>query len=81
MATLPQTIEEVPTDAEVEIEDVVAEIIPTEDNGHWMYEDMQTQIAYDFINYVTGGDVLWNRAYNGDQNAQEQVTTLLTNWV
>ena len=81
MVTLPQTIEEVPTDAEVEVEDVVAEIISTEDNGHWMYEDMQTQIAYDFINYVTGGDVLWNRAYNGDQNAQEQVTTLLTNWV
>ena len=81
IATLPQTIEEVPTDAEVEIEDVVAEIIPTEETGHWMYEDMQTQIAYDFINYVTGGDVLWNRAYNGDQNAQEQVTTLLTNWV
>ena len=81
IATLPQTIEEVPTDAEVEIEDVVAEIIPTEDTGHWMYEDMQTQIAYDFINYVTGGDVLWNHAYDGDQNAQEQVTTLLTNWV
>lgn len=81
LVTLPQTIEEVPTDAEVEIEDVVAEIIPTEDTGHWMYKDMQTQLAYDFINYVTGGDVLWNRAYNGDQNAQEQVTTLLTNWV
>lgn len=81
LVTLPQTIEEVPANAEVEVEDVVAEIIPTEDTGHWMYEDMQTQLAYDFVNYITGGDVLWNRAYNGDQNAQEQVTTLLTNWV
>lgn len=81
LVTLPQTIEEVPTDAEVEVEDIVAEIIPAEDTGQWMYKDMQTQIAYDFINYVTSGDVLWNRAYNGDQDAQEQVTTLLTNWV
>ena len=81
IATMPQIAEEVPTTPEVEIENVVDEIVQPEESGKWLYEDMQTQIAYDFINHVTGGDVLWNRAYNGDQDAQEQVTDLLTNWV